>query len=113
MYMNISKKELARTLRKRQTRAEIILWDELRGNKLGLKFRRQYPIDKFFLDFYCFDKKLGIEVDGGIHKIQLAADKEREEIVKTLGIKIIRFTNDEVIENLQNVLNKIKTELRM
>jgi very-short-patch-repair endonuclease len=109
--MEFSRKETARILRKKQTSAEEVLWQELRNNKLGFKFRRQYPIDKFFLDFYCFDKKLGIEIDGDIHKFQLEADKERQEVIKTLGIKIIRFKNDEVVNNLQAVLEKIKQEL--
>lgn len=111
--MEFSRKEIARILRKRQTSVEEVLWQEIRSSKLGFKFRRQYPIGAFFLDFYCFDKKLGIEIDGDIHKKQFHSDKERQEIINLSGIKIIRFSSDEIIKDLKSVLEKIKLELSM
>ena len=100
----------ARILRKEYTKAEKILWQELRENKTGFKWRRQHPVDMYILDFYCPPLKLCIELDGSIHKIKenKECDKEREEYLKNKGIKTIRFWNDEVENNLKEVLGKIK-----
>ena len=101
----------ARELRKNQTDAEDMLWQLLRNRQLNnLKFRRQHPLKVgFVLDFYCAETKLGIELDGGYHstKEQTRLDNERAEIINEYGIRIIRFTNDEVIYNTEQVLQKI------
>ena len=94
--------------RKTQTNAEEILWEELRNRKLaGLKFRRQFPISRFIIDFYCAEKLLGIEVDGGYHGDNLKSDQERSEVLKKHGIRMIRFNNAEIFEDLESVLSKI------
>ena len=94
----------SRCLRKRSTPAEIILWEEIRNRKLGgLKFGRQYPVLGFILDFYCAEKSLGIELDGSIHDTQKEFDKLRENLILEQGIRILRFSNQEVLENLGEV----------
>jgi predicted helicase/very-short-patch-repair endonuclease len=103
--------ENARELRKNQTDAEEMLWQILRNRQLGnLKFRRQHPLRVgFILDFYCADKKLGIEIDGGYHNSydQKEYDSMRTEAINEYGINIIRFTNDEVINDTDSVLRQI------
>jgi len=113
MYAEL--KQLADDKRKNQTDAESIFWEALRGKQLeGYKFRRQHVIDEFIVDFACLSRKLIVEVDGGYHKdpkIQ-EADKLRTEILESFGYKVIRFTNEEVIGNIEDVLNNIKDTLQ-
>ncbi len=102
--------EYARGLRKELTPAEEVLWEALRGRRLGgYKFRRQHPIAGYIADFYCHEKKIVIEVDGGIHEEQgqKEYDISRTEILTGVGIKVIRFRNNEVLYELERVLNKI------
>ncbi|MFA5931765.1 MAG: endonuclease domain-containing protein [Candidatus Paceibacterota bacterium] len=98
----------ARYLRKEETKAEKMLWQELRNKKLGIKFRRQHPIDKFILDFYAPEINLAIELDGSIHTENKEYDKMRTEHLKSKNINVIRFWNSEVENNLKKVINKIK-----
>jgi very-short-patch-repair endonuclease len=113
-------KTICRELRTNSTEAEGILWEALRNKKLGeKKFYRQYPIyhditgrETFFVaDFYCHERKLIIELDGKYHQHKLKADKERTIILNYLGLKVIRFRNEEVVIDLKGVINKIKREL--
>jgi len=102
--------ETARILRKRMTPCEILLWEKLKDKQLlGLRFRSQHPIDIFIADFYCHEARLVVEIDGEIHEGQIEYDDGREAEIEKYGIKIIRFTNDEVIINLDNVVNKIES----
>lgn len=104
----------ARTLRKKQTAPEDILWTRLRGQKLdGYKFRRQHPIKNWIADFYCHEAKLVIEVDGRIHlnKQVKQNDEGRTYELESMGLKVIRFTNEEVESNIENVLKQIKNYL--
>ena len=97
-------------LRISMTKAETVLWEELRSKQfMGLKFRRQHPIERFIVDFYCHKHKLVIELDGGIHNLPEVAnnDKNREEELKDLGLNILRFTNEEVLKHTQVTLSKI------
>ena len=96
------------------TEAEKILWEALRNRKLiGAKFRRQHPISVFILDFYCHEYKLVVEIDGGVHEdVEVKEyDKGREEELRELKLKVIRFKNEEVMENLKEVLEQIKKYL--
>ena len=102
------KLQLAKELRREMTPAEKILWQELRANKLGVHFRRQQIIQGFIVDFYCHKKALVIEMDGGIHAIQKEEDTKREKVLHEMGLHIIRFKNDEVVNNLSVVIKKIK-----
>jgi len=107
--------DFSKNLRKEQTPAEKLLWSNLRNRNLsGYKFRRQHPVKFYIVDFYCAEKMLSIEVDGGIHlnKEQQEYDKNRTEELTLLGIKEIRFTNEEISENISEVLKKIVTELK-
>lgn len=101
----------AREMRKNPTEAEQLLWKELRGRKLdNLKFRRQQPMQGYILDFYCEAVRPGVEVDGEIHvkEEQTKYDQQRSEYLEEYGIKIIRFTNDKIINCMKEVLNTIK-----
>jgi very-short-patch-repair endonuclease len=104
----------ARQNRKTMTKAESILWERLRNRKIrGLKFRRQHPISKFIADFFCLERNLVIEVDGGYHLCsdQKKIDTEKTRELEKLGIKIIRFTNQQVIEDPEFVLAEIEKTL--
>jgi cyclase len=100
----------AEQLRDRMTEAECLLWEELRNKKFPVKFRRQHPLGKYIADFYSHKLKLVIELDGNIHlKPEVKAyDKMREAEIKSLGLTVIRFKNDEVIYNLEAVLSEIR-----
>ena len=103
----------AKRMRKEPTETENILWQKLRNNNLGDKFRRQHLIDDFIVDFVCLSKKLVVEVDGGYHSTseQKEYDEQRTIILNKKGFSLIRFTNQEVLEDLKSVLQKIKTKL--
>ncbi|MBN1821530.1 MAG: endonuclease domain-containing protein [Prolixibacteraceae bacterium] len=102
----------AKKLRLNLTNAEKILWDRLnRRQLLGLRFRRQHPVNIYIVDFYCHEYKLVIELDGGIHEFQKEYDKIRSEDMKMFGIKVIRFNNSEVENNIEEVLFKIENIL--
>ena len=117
MSENYTPIDRARQLRKNMTDEEKILWQKLRGRRfLGLKFFRQHPLvyevinkqPKFFIpDFYCAEKQLIIEIDGKIHDFQKEYDEKRAEILKNMGLKIIRFKNEEM-KNVYDVLSRIK-----
>ncbi len=111
-------KVVCRELRKNSTKAERIFLEKVRNKQFyGKKFYRQYPFfhditgkETFFVaDFYCYEEKLIIELDGKYHQYRLKEDKERAEILNYLGLKIVRFSNDEIISDLRRVLNKIKS----
>jgi very-short-patch-repair endonuclease len=105
--------ETAKLLRKRMTNSESILWDKLKGKQmLGLRFRPQHPIEFFIADFYCHAARLVIEIDGEIHSEQVEYDDGREAEIEKFGIKIIRFTNDEVNNDIENVLRKIEAVIK-
>ncbi len=100
----------AREMRSEPTRAEEILWDALRGRKLnGLKFRRQHPFDHFILDMFCVEHQLAIEIDGGGHQEpnQKEYDEARSQFMEEKGIKVLRFTNSEIENNLLEVMKRI------
>lgn len=95
------------------TKAERKLWEEIRNKKLGKKFRRQHPIGKYIADFYCHECKLMIEVDGTVHdqKHVMERDLGRETKIRELGLKILRFRNEEVMHELKRVIQEIKAEI--
>ena len=106
--------ELARRLRRNMTNAEKTLWEKLRRkNILGVRFRRQHPIEFYIADFYCHEAKLVIEVDGLYHlgQGQKLYDGNRSAEIDRFDIKVIRFTNEEVEKDLGNVLQQIKKEV--
>jgi very-short-patch-repair endonuclease len=102
----------AKELRLNMTKAEEVLWEKLRKKQIdGNIFRRQHPIDRFIADFYCHNAKLVIEVDGEIHENQKEYDIGRTEELNDLGLQVIRFTNEEVLNNIELVIKKIRIEL--
>jgi very-short-patch-repair endonuclease len=106
------KLQRAKELRREMTPAEKILWEELRANKLGVHFRRQQVIEGFIVDFYCHKAALVIEVDGDIHDLQQEEDARREKVLSELGLRILRFRNDEVVRNVSAVVGKVRELLK-
>ena len=95
----------ARTLRRQATRAEQIIWQRLRARQMnGRKWRRQQPVGPYIVDFICPELKLVVEVDGDVHAGREAHDAARQAALESTGLKVIRFTNNDVIENLDGVL---------
>jgi very-short-patch-repair endonuclease len=97
------------------TKAETILWGEIKNRKiLGFKFRRQFGIGAYVVDFYCAELKFAIEVDGATHQTdeELEYDRMREEEIRQLDIQFIRFSNTEIYEALNFVIDSIKTKIQ-
>lgn len=106
------KKIFARALRKESTKAEKVVWELLRHRKFfGLKFRRQFVVEGFVLDFYCHEIRLGIELDGDIHLKQKEYDALRQEIVESKGITIFRFNNKDILYKQKPFLNMLQTRI--
>lgn len=102
------KLQRAKELRREMTPAEKLLWQEVRAKKLGVRFRRQQVIQGFIVDFYCHKAALVVEVDGDIHDLQKEEDERREKALSALGLRVVRFGNDEVVRELSAVVGKIK-----
>lgn len=103
-------KELARQLRNNSTQSEIQLWKRLKGKqRLGYDFHRQKPIDNFILDFFCHELMLGIELDGVSHMFDEIQERDRlkTERMNQLGITILRFHDDEVFNDIDEVIRRI------
>ena len=106
----------AKYLRQNLTEAEETLWKFLRNrNQLRFKFRRQHPLGSFVADFYCHESRLVVELDGGHHNLsdQQAYDKWRTEELAQMGISVVRFTNEQVENNLLGVLEEIRSHLKL
>jgi very-short-patch-repair endonuclease len=112
--------ETARSLRRVQTSAEKVFWEQVRGRRfLGMKFTRQFPtpvfVDgqkRFFIaDFYCFEERLMVEIDGSIHQTQQDYDQLRTEILNVLGFKILRYTNEEILSDIKSVMKSLEITL--
>lgn len=101
----------AKELREEMTPAEKALWERLRRNQLGVRFKAQHPIDIFIADFYCHRAKLIVEVDGKIHAAQMDYDDGRTAELERLGLTVIRFTNEEVLTDVNRVIQQIKDTL--
>jgi very-short-patch-repair endonuclease len=98
-------------LRKSATPQEVILWSHLRRSALGFKFRRQYSIGPYIVDFYCPEKKLVVELDGWQHAERVEHDAARTAYLESLGLSVVRFWNDDVNKNLDNVVLNISEHL--
>jgi very-short-patch-repair endonuclease len=103
--------EKAKEMRLHPTDAERCLWGLLQNKKMGFKFRRQHVIYRYIVDFYCVEKSLIIEVDGSVHDSQKIRDQARENILQSLGCKILRFSNEQVLNNAEAVIAKIQAAL--
>lgn len=101
-------KLLGRKKRVNQTHQENLLWEKLSGKKInGLKFRRQFPIERYIADFYNHSNKLIIEVDGEIHNHRKEYDKNRENYLKACGYVVLRFTNNQIENDIEKVIETI------
>lgn len=100
----------ARKLRKNMTEAEKTLWSRIKGDQLGFRFRRQHSLKPYIVDFYCYESQLVIEVDGGQHH-ENKEDILRDKFFETHGIEVLRFWNNEVLENIDGVVRKIALSL--
>jgi very-short-patch-repair endonuclease len=99
--------ERAREMRKEMTPAKKVLWEELRGNKPGSHFRRQQVIAGFIVDFYCHAAGLIIELDGDVHRRRQEYDEGRNKILENMELRVVRFSNEEVLSDLPRVLNQL------
>ncbi len=107
-------KKRRKDLRNNPTKTEKLLWTVLKGKQLeGYKFRRQYGVGKYVIDFYCVKKKFAIEVDGEVHDNEESQkyDKERSEFIKNFGIRIMRIRNEDVEGSIDKVVEKILNEM--
>ena len=105
---------LAKQLRVKMTLAELLVWEQLKNKQFkGYKFRRQHPIHQFIVDFYCHELKLIIEIDGKYHdsEEQKELDAKRSELLKFQGLSEIRFTNEDVINNISKVLKMLEEKI--
>lgn len=108
-------KERRRALRNQATRTEVILWERLRRKQvLGVRFRRQFSIGNYIVDFYSPKINLAIEIDGKSHDTDAKReyDSTRDDVIKQLGINIIRFRNHEVLDEIDDVVRKIEDVIR-
>lgn len=101
-------KNLARANRQASNLSEVLLWQELKQSKLGVRFIRQKPIGNYIADFYCREKKLVIEIDGWTHDKKYEYDKNRDEYMKNIGIHVLRISDKDVKQDMQNILIWIK-----
>ena len=100
---------IAKEFRFSPTRSEKIMWNVLRNRQfLNLKFKRQYIVQGYIVDFYCHELKLSVEIDGGIHKKRLKEDIERQKIIEDENINFFRIESKEVENNLNQVLNRLE-----
>jgi len=114
LYNDPIKKPTRRRLRKDATDAERKLWAILRNRQIdGLKFFRQYSVGSYVLDFYCPEKRLALEIDGGQHGDvdSQQHDAQRDSYLKELGIRVVRFWNNDVLRNAEGVAQKIREEI--
>ena len=110
VFNKTAERERRRLLRKNSPEAELVIWSRLKAKQLlGHKFRRQYSVGAYVIDFYCPGLKLAIEIDGDSHFQEDARDKDeyRQAFIEAFGIRFVRFTNQEVFENLEGVLARI------
>jgi ATP-dependent helicase HrpA/adenine-specific DNA-methyltransferase len=102
-------KEYARSMRITATSSEILIWQMLRNRKLNAKFRRQHPVGRYILDFYCASEKLAIELDGSQHfdPAAIAYDEQRNTFFRSKGILILRYNNNDVLQKTMDVIEDI------
>jgi very-short-patch-repair endonuclease len=100
-------KPLAAQMRHNPTAAEQKLWQQLRRKSFGVKFRRQHAIDRFITDFYCAEARLIVEIDGAIHNYTQQEDAIRQAFLESLGLQVLRFSNGDVLQNMDAVLERI------
>lgn len=115
IYNRFESKQLRKHLRQTMSKAEVILWSQLKGRQLGYKFRRQYGVGPYVVDFYCPQMRLAVEIDGGQHyeDRQATNDRQRQEYIERLGIRVIRFSDREVLDDVYGVINRLQAILTL
>ena len=109
IYYNPKLKKLARELRNNSTLSEILLWQHLKSKQMkGYDFHRQKPIDNYIVDFFCYKLKLIIEIDGDSHDENMGRDKTRQKRLESLGFHVLRFSDRDVKQNIEDVLFSIR-----
>ncbi|TAK56967.1 endonuclease domain-containing protein [Patescibacteria group bacterium] len=108
LVYNQSLKPLAQNLRRSGNLSEVLLWNQIKSKKLGVKFLRQKPVDKYIIDFYCNELNLAIEIDGVSHDAKVESDVERQNMLESKGIRFLRFSDTEVKRNIESVVKEIK-----
>ncbi len=113
IYTKKSEQAKRRILRSNMTKAEVILWFELKNKKLVVRFLRQFSIGKYVIDFYCPKLKLAIEIDGYTHllKEEIEYDRIRQTEIEVLGVKFLRFTNEQIKCKLTNVIKEVNKKI--
>jgi len=104
-------REFARYLRNNSTLAEILLWNKIKGEALGVAFKRQVPINEYIVDFFCHELMLVIEIDGYSHDFKYEEDKQRQKKLESLGFNILRFTDQQVKKDMFNVLRALEIHI--
>jgi very-short-patch-repair endonuclease len=102
-----------RALRRKQTDAEKAAWHLLRGRRLGAKFRRQYRIENWVVDFYCFEQRLAIELDGSVHSqpSQMRRDAAKADYLTTIGVRLLRIPNGLVLEDPEGFVRRVREQI--
>ena len=113
LYNDPRFKPRRKELRHNETKEEKLLWERLREKKLRYKFTRQYSVGPYILDFYCSEKRIGIELDGFQHLDNKNYDQERDNYLLLNDIKVLRFWNGDINANIDRVLEKIQNELQL
>jgi very-short-patch-repair endonuclease len=104
-------KQFARDLRNNSTLSEVLLWRQIKGQKLGYEFHRQVPIGEFIVDFYCHELMLAVEIDGNSHNDKYDYDMNRQMMLQNLGVKFIRFFDVDVKKNMAGVLSALRNKI--
>ena len=113
-YNNSKLKERRKELRNNSTKAELMLWERIRKNQiLGVKFRRQFSIHSYVVDFYCTEFKLAIEVDGVTHSSddEKEYDANRQKSLENISVTFLRYNNSEIFMNIESVVDRIKDKI--
>ena len=107
---NPALKNLARKLRKESTLSEVLLWQKIKGKSLGVEFHRQVPIDAYIVDFYSHELMMAIEIDGNSHEIETVYENDivRQERLENLGVRFIRFNDNDVKKDMANVIRALE-----
>lgn len=112
MYNDSSKRSLRKTLRNNLPKGEVLLWKELQSRKLGVKFRRQYSVGPYILDFYAPEIRLCVEVDGYTHQgKKFEQDKKRDIFLYSNDIAVLRFTSEQVFDTMESVVSTIRLHI--
>ena len=104
-------REFARQLRNNSTLSQVLLWKQIKGKGLGVKFKRQVPMLEYIVDFYCQEIGLAIEVDGNIHDFRYLEDTQRQQEIEKYGVIFIRFSNEEIKNNMFSVILSLESKI--